>query len=74
MSLVLGIAGFTVLMMVAIVVIIVNAMKDVDDNHAASAEILNIFEPDNTAPKITELIDYHKENDKAKYNIESGQK
>ena len=36
-----------------------------------SKNVLNKFEPDNTAPKITELIDYHKSNNQIRYKIES---
>lgn len=37
----------------------------------SSRYILNKFEPDNTAPKITEMIEFHKNNDGlSKYNIE----
>lgn len=36
----------------------------------SSEYILNKFEPDNTAPKITELIEFHRENDTVKYIID----
>ncbi len=36
----------------------------------SSKYILNKFEPDNTAPKITELIEFHKNNETIKYNID----
>lgn len=37
----------------------------------ASKYILNKFEPDNTAPKLTEMIEFHKNNDKLnKYKID----
>ena len=36
----------------------------------ASKYILNKFEPDNTAPKLTEMIEFHKNNDNlSKFNI-----
>ena len=37
----------------------------------ASKYILNKFEPDNTAPKLTEMIEFHKNNDKLnKYKVD----
>lgn len=36
----------------------------------SSKYILYRFEPDNTAPKITELIEFHKVHEKVKYNID----
>lgn len=37
---------------------------------ASSIYIINAFEPDNTAPKITELIDFHKSHEKVKYIVD----
>lgn len=37
----------------------------------ASKYILNKFEPDNTAPKLTEMIEFHKNNNKLnKYKVD----
>lgn len=36
----------------------------------ASEYILYRFEPDNTAPKVTDLIEFHKEHDDVKYIID----
>lgn len=37
---------------------------------ASSIYIINAFEPDNTAPKITELIDFHKSHEPIKYIVD----
>ncbi len=37
---------------------------------ASSIYIINAFEPDNTAPKMTELIDFHKSNEMIKYIVD----
>lgn len=37
---------------------------------ASSIYIINAFEPDNTAPKITELIEFHKSHKSIKYIID----
>lgn len=36
----------------------------------SSKYIVNMFEPDNTAPRLTELIDFHKANVGVKYKID----
>lgn len=37
----------------------------------SSKYILNKFEPDNTAPKLTEMIEFHKNNKNlSKYNVD----
>lgn len=36
----------------------------------SSIYIVNSFEPDNTASKITELIEFHRANDKIKYIVD----
>lgn len=37
---------------------------------ACSIYIINAFEPDNTAPKITDLIDFHKSHEPIKYIVD----
>lgn len=37
---------------------------------ASSIYIINAFEPDNTAPKITDLIDFHKSHEPIKYIVD----
>lgn len=46
------------------------ALRKCSEISRLSKYILNNFEPDNTAPKITELIEFHKENEKVKYIID----
>lgn len=35
-----------------------------------SGYILNKFEPDNTSPNVTELVEFHKSNEKVKYIVD----
>lgn len=46
------------------------ALRKCSEISRLSSSILNKFEPDNTAPKITELIEFHKANEKVKYIID----
>jgi len=48
------------------------ALKKTSTSTYSSRYILNKFEPDNTAPKLTEMIEFHKANkDLKKYTIDS---
>lgn len=64
------------ILFLSVLVIFVIAMtylilKRTSSTAQASKYILNKFEPDNTAPKLTEMIEFHKNNDQlSKYNIE----
>lgn len=42
-----------------------NKMK----NNNESKEIIQGFEPDNAAPALSEMIEYHKKNDTVKYEV-----
>lgn len=54
-----------------VIVIMYFSLKKNSSTVHASRYILNKFEPDNTAPKLTEMIEFYKNNDKlSKYNIE----
>lgn len=46
------------------------ALRKCSEISRLSNSILNKFEPDNTAPKITELIEFHKANEKVKYIVD----
>ncbi len=67
---VFGAIGFIVILFIAIVVIIYTLLRKSGENNELSKYVVNHFEPDNTAPKLTELIEHHKtSNRKIKYNI-----
>ena len=45
-------------------------VKKSSDDTKTSKYILNKFEPDNITPKLTEMIEFHKSNNKlSKYNV-----
>lgn len=46
------------------------ALRKCSEISRLSGYILNKFEPDNTVPKITELIEFHKANEGVKYIID----
>lgn len=46
------------------------ALRKCSEISRLSGSILNKFELDNTVPKITELIEFHKANEKVKYIID----
>lgn len=65
-----GAIGFIVVLFIAMVVIIYVLLRKPGENNELSKYVVNHFEPDNTAPKLTELIEYHKTSSrKIKYNI-----
>ncbi len=67
---VLGAIGFVVVLFVVMVVFIYVLLRKPGTNNEISKYVLNHFEPDNTAPKLTDLIEYHKTTGrKIKYNI-----
>lgn len=67
---VLGAIGFIVVLFIAMVVAMYVLLRKPGADNELSKYIVNHFEPDNTAPKLTELIEYHKASDrKIKYNI-----
>lgn len=55
----------------AVVTVVVGlALKRSSKEVCSSRHILNNFQPDNTAPKLTEMIEFHKNNGNlSKYNI-----
>lgn len=67
---VFGAIGFIVVLFIAMVVVMYVLLRKPGANNELSKYVLNHFEPDNTAPKLTELIEYHKTSGrKIKYNI-----
>jgi hypothetical protein len=67
---VLGAIGFVVVLFITMVVVMYALLRKPGANNELSKYVLNHFEPDNTAPKLTELIEYHKTaGRKIKYNI-----
>ena len=68
---ILGVIIFLIILTVLMIVVIQLALKGSSCAVNSSKYILNKFEPDNTAPKLTEMIDFHKNNENlSKYNIE----
>lgn len=68
MEKVLCIVIFIVLIGVSFAISFFSNFKKENRPFCSSKNILNKFEPDNTAPKINELIEFDKKNRK-KYNI-----
>lgn len=61
---------FLSILIIFMVITIHFALKKSSDATKTSKYILNKFEPDNTAPKLTEMIEFHKSNSKlSKYNV-----
>ena len=63
---------FLVVLIVVVIAVMCFALKKNDKATQSSRYILNKFESDNTitAPKLTEMIEFHRNNDKlSKYNI-----
>ena len=68
---ILGAIIFLAILIVLMVAVILFVLKGSSCAVSSSKYILNKFEPDNTAPKLTEMIDFHKNNENlSKYNIE----
>lgn len=59
-----------VIFVIVTVVTMYYALRKCSEISRLSGSILNKFEPDNTAPKITELVEFHKANEKVKYIID----
>lgn len=64
---VIGIVTLTVVIMAFTMHLVMGKSSRI---RASSIYIINAFEPDNTAPKITELIDFHKSHEKVKYIVD----
>lgn len=57
-------------LVIFVIVIMYFTLKRSSSTVHASKYILNKFESDNTAPKLTEMIEFHKNNHKlSKYNV-----
>lgn len=70
MSQILIVAIFLISLILLNIVLIILLLKPMNKKIESSKYILNKFEPDNTAPKLTEMIEFHKNNrDLNKYNI-----
>ena len=62
--------GFIVVLFITMVVAMYAFLRKPGAKNEISKYVVNHFEPDNTAPKLTELIEYHKASDrKIKYKI-----
>ena len=62
---------FIVVLTVFTGVMIYLVLKNDSDSVSASQNILNKFEPDNTSPKLTDMIDFHRKHEHfKKYNID----
>jgi len=72
MSWILGAIGFIAVLVLTVVLTIYFSLQKNTVNSESSKYIINKFEPDNTAPKITELIEYHKSHETIHYKIEDG--
>ena len=67
---VVGIVLFVIVMVVWLGFLMQYSLSDKSKNSRSSQFIVNYFEPDNTAPKISELVHYHKTlSDNKKYRI-----
>lgn len=62
--------GFLIILIVFTVLTVYFVLRKSSCTSYSSKYILNKFEPDNTAPKISELIEFHKANEAVKYNID----
>lgn len=70
MSQILIVAIFLISLILLNIVLIILLLKPMSKKIESSKYILNKFEPDNTSPKLTEMIEFHKNNkDLNKYNI-----
>lgn len=74
MDLIIGVAVIITILIAVIIVLMYMLLGKDTDKSKDSKHIINKFEPENTAPRITELIDYHKTKSKIKYMIESDDK
>lgn len=64
-------ACFVIILAVFTVVVMYFALKRRSDSVLASRYIVSRFEPDNTATKLSDMIDFHKRHKGlSKYNIE----
>lgn len=62
--------GFIVVLFISMVVAMYVLLRKTGANNELSKYVVNHFEPDNTAPKLTELIEYHRGSDRnIKYKI-----
>ena len=62
---------FLMILIIFMIIVIYFTLKKDSDDVYTSKYILNRFKPNNTAPNLTEMIEFHKNNDKlSKYNIE----
>lgn len=59
---------FVLIIFVALTMYLV--LKKISHIRSSSEYIVNRFEPDNTASKLTELIEFHKLNQNTKYYID----
>lgn len=71
MNWILGAICFFAMLVIFVAVLIYCVLKRSSSSVRSSKYILNKFEPDNTAPKLTEMIEFHKNSKNlSKYNIE----
>jgi len=62
--------AFIGIMVVTVTLMMYFVLKKDTSKNESSKYILNKFEPDNTSPMLTEMIDFHKKNKSIKYKID----
>ena len=70
MSWILSAIGFVVILALFAAICIYVVLGRGKNSNRTSRSIVNMFEPDNTAPKLTDLINFHKVNTGVKYKID----
>lgn len=71
MNWIVGAICFLALLFIIMAIVMYCVLKRSSYSVQSSKYVLNKFEPDNTAPKLTEMIEFHKEHKHlSKYNIE----
>lgn len=61
---------FLIVLIITVIIALRTNLNKCNSNVHASRYVLNKFEPDNTAPKLTKMIEFHKNNEFLnKYNV-----
>lgn len=61
---------FLIVLIITVIIALRINLNKYNSNVHASRYVLNKFEPDNTAPKLTKMIEFHKNNEFLnKYNV-----
>ena len=69
MGLIIGSVVFMVVVILFIVVLMPKAMDKGIGTNKKSDRIIRSFEPDNAAPELSEMIQYHKKNGIVEYEV-----